>query len=123
MKILIADDDRAITQVLALQLRAKGCEILLAYDAMQALMVGVRAQPDAIILDIHMPGGTGVEALRKLRASAKTSFLPIVVISATTDPKEIQTVHDLGATAFLPKPVDFEALWAVLEKATGRTGG
>jgi response regulator RpfG family c-di-GMP phosphodiesterase len=64
MKILIADDDRAITQVLALQLRAKGCEILLAYDAMQALMVGVRAQPDAIILDIHMPGGTGVEALR-----------------------------------------------------------
>jgi CheY-like chemotaxis protein len=53
-----------------------------AHDAMQALMGAVRSLPDAIVLDVHMPGGTGIEALRKLKASSKTFGIPVVVLSA-----------------------------------------
>ena len=119
MKLLIADDDRALALLLSTRLRTKGWTVEVAYDAMQALMFAMRSSPDVIMLDIAMPGGTGADAIRKLRLSAKTAHVPIVVLSGSIEPKEEANVLALGATAFVRKPPDLDALNELLLKVTG----
>jgi DNA-binding response OmpR family regulator len=114
MKVLLADDDRPLTQLLSLKLRAKGVEVSVAHDSMQAFMSALRNQPDVIVLDVQMPGGTGLEALKKLKASSKTSGIPVVVLSGSVEPKAAATIKELGASEFLVKPVDPDVLHQVL---------
>lgn len=114
MKVLLADDDRVLTHLLATGLRAKGAQTTVAHDAMQALMTAMRSPPDVIVLDIQMPGGTGIEALRKLKNSARTSSIPVVVLSGSVEPDAAEAVKALGAVEFLSKPVDPDALYQVL---------
>ncbi len=104
MKILIADDDPIVSRILASRLRARGWTVELAADAMQALMIAIRSQPDVITLDINMPGGTGVEALKKLKRLAKTSQIPVVVLNGSVESSEEAALVQLGAAAFLRKP-------------------
>jgi CheY-like chemotaxis protein len=114
MKVLLADDDRVLTHLLSTRLRAKGAETTVAHDAMQALMAAMRSPPDVIVLDIQMPGGTGIEALRKLKRSARTSTIPVVVLSGSVAPDASEAVKALGAVEFILKPVDPDALYQVL---------
>ena len=119
MRVLVAEDDRVVSTLLVGMLRGRGHDPLPAYDAMQTLMFAMRVpQPQVIILDINMPGGTGLEALRKLKQSAKTTLIPVIVLSGTTDAAIPETVVELGAAEFLAKPVDRDALFAALERAT-----
>jgi DNA-binding response OmpR family regulator len=120
MKVLIADDDRVLTHLLTVKLRAKGCEVLVVADAMQVLMAAMRAQPDAIVLDHQMPAGTGLEALRKLKQSSKTAHIPVLVLSGTKDGAVQQEVRSLGADEFLSKPVEPDALYDRLRAVAGR---
>jgi len=118
MRILVADDDRVVVHLLAGLLRAKGHEVVPVFDAMQALMFAMRApMPDAIILDLNMPGGTGIQALKRLKASLNTALIPVIVLSGTTDPEMPAKVKELGADAFLTKPVNPGALFDALGKA------
>ena len=111
MKILIADDDKVIAQLASAVVREMGHTAIHAYDAMQTVMFAVKSPtPDAIILDINMPGGTGLEALRKLKASAKTQHIPVIVLSGSIDQSLPRKVKELGADAFLAKPIDPDAL-------------
>jgi two-component system, cell cycle response regulator len=114
MKLLIADDDRVLTHLLSARLRAKGWSVTIALDAMQAMMFAMRTQPDAILLDIAMPGGTGVEALRKLKVSTRTSQIPVVILSGSAEPGDESAVRELGAAGFLKKPADIDDLHAML---------
>jgi CheY-like chemotaxis protein len=111
LKILIADDDRVIAQLVAAVVRSLGHQPIHAYDAMQTIMFAMRApMPNLIVLDINMPGGTGLDALRKLKQSSKTGLIPIVVLSGSIDQSLPTKVKELGADAFLTKPVDPVAL-------------
>jgi CheY-like chemotaxis protein len=114
MKVLLADDDKVLTHFLSSGLRAKGVETVVAHDAMQALMSALRSPPDVIVLDVQMPGGTGIEALKKLKQSAKTSLIPVVVLSGSVGPATSEVVKALGAIEFLLKPVGPDTLYAVL---------
>ncbi|MEA2723673.1 MAG: two-component system, response regulator RegA [Gemmatimonadales bacterium] len=114
MKVLLADDDRVLTHLLSTRLGAKGAQITVAHDAMQALMTAMRSPPDVIVLDIQMPGGTGIEALRKLKRSARTSTIPVVVLSGSVAPDASEAVKALGAVEFILKPVDPDVLYQVL---------
>jgi len=120
-RILIADDDRVTVQVVSSVLKAAGYDLSVAYDGMQAVMMAVKQPPDAVILDIGMPGGTGLHVLERLRASSKTTAVPILVITALTDPKLPDRVRTLGANDFLPKPVAADRLRAALERILGTT--
>jgi len=119
MKLLIADDDRALALLLSTRLHAKGWTVDIAHDAMQALMFAMRSSPDAIMLDIAMPGGTGIDALKKLKMSAKTAQTPVVVLSGSIEPKDEPNVLALGAAAFMRKPPDVDALNELLLKLVG----
>ena len=115
MRILIADDDRVISTLVCALVRKKGWQAIAAFDANQAFMVAMQSpQPDAVILDIGMPGGTGFEVLRRLKMSTKTAMIPVVVLSGTTKADDPQKALDMGASAFLPKPPEPESLFSTL---------
>ncbi|HYC53140.1 MAG TPA: response regulator transcription factor [Gemmatimonadaceae bacterium] len=118
--ILIADDDRVMVAMLAEFLRKKGFNVVTAFDSMQA-MLGVRnTTPKAVVLDVNMPGGNGVDVLRKIRAMNKTSQLPVLIITASTDPGIADEARGLGADEFLTKPVNLPEFHAALLRALGR---
>jgi twitching motility two-component system response regulator PilH len=109
-KILIADDSRFQVQMLAGWLKGRGFETITAADALQAWMTALRALPDAILLDINMPAGSGVQVLRRLRNSAKTQHIPVIIITGSDEPDTMKVVEKLGAAAFLHKPVEEKTL-------------
>jgi DNA-binding response OmpR family regulator len=119
MKLLIAEDDRALALLLSTRLREKGWVVDLAQDAMQALMFAMRSVPDAIMLDIAMPGGSGIDALKRLKRSAKTSQIPVVVLSGSIEAKDEPNVLASGAAAFMRKPPDIDALNDILRRLVG----
>lgn len=73
MNILIADDDRIQIMLVTAFLRKAGFTVSSAFDAMQAFTLAIRTTPAAIVLDVNMPGGTGLEVLKRLKNSYKTN--------------------------------------------------
>ena len=124
MRILLADDDRVLTHYLSSQLRSKGCDVVVAHDALQLLSAAMRSAPDVIVLDIQMPGGTGREALRKLKQSTKTAHIPVLVLTGLPDADLPDAVTSLGAAAFVLKPIEadslYERLQSLLQSDTGK---
>jgi len=119
MKVLIADDDKDLCQLLSAVLRSQGHEVVFAFDAAQALTVARTNTPDVIVLDINMPGGTGVGALEKLKINMKTSMIPVLVITASTDERHSTSMKQMGAAEFMQKPLDVEEFCAALHRITG----
>jgi adenylate cyclase len=119
-RILIADDDPVMTMMLSGALTARGYAFVIAADAMQAVMFAVQKLPDAIILDINMPAGTGHVALKRLKASARTASIPVIVLSGSTDITLPAKVRAEGAVALFRKPVDLDALFAQIEQLLAR---
>jgi DNA-binding response OmpR family regulator len=115
-RVLIAEDDPVMASTLTGALKSRGYDVVLARDAMQAFMFAVQQQPNAILLDFNMPAGTGLGALKRLKASARTSSIPVLVVSGSTDLTLPATVRAEGAQGFLKKPVDLDALCARLEE-------
>ncbi|MHB8218076.1 MAG: response regulator [Candidatus Sulfotelmatobacter sp.] len=113
-KILVADDSRFQVALLTKALEEKGFEVVVAQDAMQAGMVALRTAPDAIVLDINMPGGSGIDVLERLKRSSKTQRIPVVVVSGSGDADIRQIALDLGVADFLTKPVDLDQLCRTL---------
>jgi two-component system response regulator CpxR len=114
--ILVADDDRVLAQLLFSRLSKANYTVVVSYDAMHAFMAALRLMPAAVILDINMPGGTGLEVLKRLKSSNKTSLIPVIVLSGSVDPRDAQNVMDMGADEFLGKPPDFERLEGALTR-------
>jgi DNA-binding response OmpR family regulator len=119
MKVLIADDDRELCQLLGAVLRPQGHEVVFAFDAAQALIIAKNTSPDIIALDINMPGGTGMGALQKLKMNMMTSMIPILVITGSTNEQDCTTVHQMGADGFMQKPLDVEKFCETLLKLSG----
>jgi CheY-like chemotaxis protein len=113
-KILVADDSRFQVALLTKALQENGFEVVSAQDAVHAGMVALRTAPDAIVLDINMPGGSGIEVLKRLKRSTKTQRIPVVVVSGSDDSQVRQIAMDLGAVDFLAKPVDPDQLCRTL---------
>jgi DNA-binding response OmpR family regulator len=110
MNILVAEDDKMLSKMMCSVLKEGGHICIPAFDAMQAVMYAMKQPPDLVLLDINMPGGTGVGVLQKLKASSKTSFVPILVISGSIDPAMPAHVLTLGAAKFLSKPLEPDVL-------------
>jgi len=113
-KILIADDSRFQVGLLSKFLEESGFSVVSALDALQAWTIALRSAPDAIVLDINMPGGTGIEVLKRLRISTKTQHIPVVVVTGSTEDSIEQLAKRLGAAEFFHKPVDLDRLCDVL---------
>jgi CheY-like chemotaxis protein len=115
-QILIADDDPVTVQMLSGLLEGSGFEVEVAFDAMQAVMKAMRKPPDAVILDIGMPGGGGFQVLQRLKAITKMKAIPVIVVTALDDPALPARVRALGANEFLKKPVSADQLRDALDR-------
>lgn len=103
-KILVAEDERDIRDLIGFTLRFAGFEVLLAGDGIEAIEKAPLEQPDLIILDVRMPKMTGYEACRQLKENPATSAIPIVFLSAKGQEDEIQQGLASGALEYIVKP-------------------
>jgi DNA-binding response OmpR family regulator len=110
MNILVADDDQMLSKMICTILKEGGHTCVPAFDAMQAVMFAMKRPPDLVLLDINMPAGSGIGVLQKLKANSKTSNVPVIVLSGSTDPAITAQALKLGAVTFLSKPVDPDVL-------------
>ncbi|MBU1196612.1 MAG: response regulator [Proteobacteria bacterium] len=109
MKILIAEDDENSRVLLENVLTASGYEVLAAGNGLQALAILENQTPDLIISDILMPEMDGYTLCRNIRTDNRFSSIPLIFYTATyTDPKARQYAMDIGATAFLIKPMEMD---------------
>lgn len=102
-RILLADDDRALTDLLAEYLRREGFAVDVAHDGAEALsrLSNPAQRPDLLILDVMMPGRDGLETLRELRLQHR---LPVIMLSARGEPVDRVIGLELGADDYLSKP-------------------
>ena len=110
MNILVAEDDKALSRMICTVLQEGGHICVPVYDATQAFAYAMKHGPDLILLDVNMPGGTGVGVLQKLKNSTKTSSIPVLVLSGSIDPALPARVVEMGAVRYLAKPVDPDVL-------------
>jgi CheY-like chemotaxis protein len=116
MKILIAEDDPVLNHLLDRHCRIRGYETTVAFDARQTWAHVVKGQPDLVLLDIKMPGGSGIAILKRIHQSPKTSSIPVVVITGVDDPLVLRMVKEQRPDAILSKPLDIGTLDEELER-------
>ena len=120
MKVLVVDDERAVRESIRRALELEGYEIELAEDGRQALdRLESDSQPDAVVLDILMPGVDGLEVCRTLRKSG--SSIPVLMLTARTQVEDRVEGLDAGADDYLTKPFALEELLARLRALLRRT--
>lgn len=111
-RILVVDDIAANLRLLEAKLLADYYEVLTASSGPDALEAAFTQSPDIILLDVMMPGMDGYEVCRRLKASPTARYIPIVMVTALTDPTERVRGLEAGADDFLSKPVDDATLSA-----------
>ena len=111
-RILIVDDTPANVEILEMRLAAHGYEILTAGDGEEALDIIGDQQPDLILLDIMMPKIDGIEVCRRVKADNALPFIPIILVTSKSDPKDVVAGLEAGAEEYLTKPVEKTALVA-----------
>ncbi len=110
--ILIVDDNPTNLDILQARLAPHNYEIVTATDGEEALAIAREKQPDLILLDIMMPKMDGIEVCRHLRADPSLPFMPIIMVTAKADSKDVVAGLEAGADEYLTKPVDHAALVA-----------
>jgi CheY-like chemotaxis protein len=103
-KILIAEDERDIRDLVAFTLRFAGHEVAAASNGEEAVELAPKEKPDLILMDVRMPRMTGYDACRVMKADPNLRDIPIVFLSAKGQESEIQTGLDVGAEEYLLKP-------------------
>ncbi|WP_432510994.1 response regulator [Kineococcus sp. SYSU DK001] len=116
-RVLVVEDDPDIRQLVELRLRGLGHRVVAAADGAEALaVIAERGAPEVVVLDVAMPGMTGLEVLRTLRAQPEHAGLPAIFLSARVRPEDITAGEELGAI-YLTKPFVVSALAGAIEKA------
>jgi CheY-like chemotaxis protein len=103
-KILIAEDERDIRDLVAFTLRFAGHEVVAVGNGEEAVEMARIEMPDLILMDVRMPRMTGYEACEKMKADPHIKDIPVVFLSAKGQDAEIRTGLDLGAAEYLLKP-------------------
>lgn len=112
MRILVVDDDRAVREALRRTLSLAGYEVQLAEDGEQALELILQAVPEAVVLDIGLPGIDGLEVCRRVRLMG--SRVPILMLTARDAVADRIDGLDVGADDYMVKPFDIDELKARL---------
>jgi two-component system alkaline phosphatase synthesis response regulator PhoP len=109
-KVLIVDDEPDLRDLLVYNLQREGYDVIEAADGVEALERAEAEQPDAIVLDVMMPGLSGLDVCRRLRESATLRKTPILMLTALDATEDYVRGLDVGADAYLSKDVDMPVL-------------
>ena len=111
-RILIVDDNETNRDILRTRLGPQGYELIEAGDGEEALSMARQGHPDLILLDVMMPKIDGIGVCRQLKSDPDLPFMPIVLVTAKADSKDVVAGLEAGADEYLTKPVDQAALVA-----------
>ncbi len=112
--VLIVDDYPDALDVWELYLRAAGFHVVTAGDGHQALDRATQDKPDAIVMDLELPGKSGYEVARELRARAETRDIPLIAATGYSHAKQLDIARASGFDTVIVKPCDPEALVAAI---------
>jgi two-component system KDP operon response regulator KdpE len=113
-RVLVVDDEQPILRTVAANLRARGYQVLTATSGEAALAAAEVHQPDCVVLDLGLPGISGLEALRRLRTWTTT---PVVILTAVDGERDKVAALDLGADDYVTKPFGMAELLARIRVA------
>jgi len=120
--VLIVDDDAQHLELLAIKLSAENWRLVVAQSGEEALHRIMLEKPGLVILDILMPGMSGLETLKKIKDL--DPGIPVVMVSAVWDGEEVKRCTEAGCSDYVTKPIDFERLKSiVLNSFLGSKGG
>ena len=125
ISVLVCDDEEDIVEVTRGCLDAKGFKTVGTTSGQEALEMIRNSPPDIVLLDILMPGMSGVEVIKAIRAEEAMQNIPIVVLSALVDAENVIRCFDEGADDYIIKPPDFDEMAARLRRhvVAKRTAG
>ena len=119
-KILVVDDEPKIRMFIRANLEARGYEVYVAQDGVEATEIASRVLPDVIVLDVNMPRMDGIEVCRRIR---EWGDMPIIILSVKGDEKDKVKALDEGADDYITKPFGIEELLARIRVALRRSAG
>lgn len=119
IKILVIDDDSAVTDLLSLLLKSQGFDVAATNSSTDGLSMIRDDSPDVVVLDLMMPEMDGWQICKTVR---EFSQVPIIILSALNDPSMIASVLDAGADDYLTKPTPSRVLVAHINRLVNRTG-
>ena len=115
-RVLVVEDNPVNLELVTALLEEAGCRILTAETAAAALQLVASERPDLILMDVQLPGMTGYEATRKLKANPTTATIPVVALTAQAMRGDEARARDAGCDAYLTKPLDARALREVMRR-------
>jgi len=117
MNILVVEDQDAIRRMIEVLVSARGHKVVAVANGAKAVEMAIQTTPDVVLLDLHLPGQyDGFDVCKKLRATASTKDVPVVIISAKDDAATRAEAEKIGATAYYGKPFSPTALLKEIEK-------
>ena len=119
-KILVAEDEKQIADMIAFKLTNSGHEVIRAQDGEQAMKLAKRDIPDLIMLDAMMPGLGGFEVLRLLKLDATLRSVPVIMVTAKGHERDVLSGLRGGAVDYVVKPFSLKELAARVELALGK---
>jgi CheY-like chemotaxis protein len=121
VEVLYVEDTPANTILMQrIFAREQGWRLLHAANAEAGVEIARSRRPIAIIMDLNLPGMSGVEAMRVLKSMPETADIPIMALTASASPSDVEKGLKAGFVAYLTKPVDIEMLLSKLKELTGR---
>jgi DNA-binding response OmpR family regulator len=120
-RIVIADDDADIRELVVFKLRHSGHDVVSVGDGAAAIESCSQERPDLVILDVMMPGMSGLEAARAIRADTRLDGLPIIMLTARAQDSDIEQGFDAGAADYIVKPFSPRDLAARVDAVLARS--
>lgn len=117
--VLIIEDEEDAAELFAEMMRVSGFRVVKTSSSAPALTLMTTEKPDVVLLDIMMPGVSGIDILRQMRRDPALADIPVVVVSAKSMPTDIKHGMEAGASTYLTKPVGFLDLKEAVDRALG----
>ena len=117
-ELILVVEDNAQNQKLARDvLQVKGYRVLVAETAELGIPMALKEMPDLVLMDIHLPGMNGMEALARLRADAATKAIPVLAFTASVMPQDRREIMSAGFDGFLSKPINLKEFLETISAA------
>ena len=122
-KILVVDDEERVREMLGFRLRLFGYEVVLASNGREALEAATREKPDLVLLDVMMPELDGFQVCSRLKQDEATRGIPVVILTAKAEAKDVTRAVNSGAVDYVVKPYDPQVLQQKVARSLSKTAG
>jgi len=115
-KVLVCDDERHIVRLIQVNLERQGYQVITAYDGKEGLEKIKSEKPNIVVLDVMMPYMDGFEVLKSLRREKETESIPVIMLTAKAQDKDVFEGYHFGADMYLTKPFNPMELVAFVKR-------